>query len=144
MCCFRGRGKRGELMLSNETIARISWGATGTLLEHWGHYFGRWEDLIPVARDALTGMAQRVRLGCGLEDSHRHWCEIMTDAGWSYAEGRDEETRCHPWICEWHRLDEGSRLFFKMHQHLVVFLVLEYPEGSDFALGLTPRRLPAT
>lgn len=131
-------------MLSNQTIAEICWGATGTLLKHWGHDFGRWEDLLPVARDALEGMTQHTRLGCGLEDSHRAWCEIMAAAGWSYADIRNEPRLCHPWLCEWPRLDEGSRLFFKMTYHIVVFLALEYPEGSDFAWGLTPRRLPAT
>lgn len=131
-------------MLSNETIAQISWGAAGTLLEHWGHHFGRWEDLMPVARDALTGMAQHVRMGGSLEDSHKRWCEVMADNGWRWGPERDERSGCHPWLCEWHRLDEGTRLFFKMHRHIVVFLVLEYPEGSDFALGLAPRRLPAT
>lgn len=130
-------------MLTNETIARICWGATGTLLEHWGYQFGRWEDLMPIAREALTGMAMHVRCGGGLEDSHDRWREIMTDAGWRYAKVRDETECCHPWLCEWQRLDEGSRLFFKMHRHIVIFLALEYPEGSDFALGLSPRRLPA-
>jgi hypothetical protein len=130
-------------MLDNETVAKISWGATGTLLEHWGHEFGRWEDLLPVARDALTEMAQRVRLGCSLEASHRHWQEILLADGWDYAEER-ETGRSHPWLCEWERLDEGARLFFKLHRHILVFLALEYPEGSDFALGLSPRRLPAT
>ena len=131
-------------MLSNETIARICWGATGTLLEHWKHDLGRWEDLIPEDRAALAGMTLNLRLGSSLEGSHRHWCEIMADAGWSYAEVRDDTKRCHPWLCEWQNLDEGSRLFFKMHRHIVFFLVMEYPEGSDFAQGLTPRRFPVT
>jgi hypothetical protein len=47
-------------------------------------------------------------------------------------------------MCEWEHLDEGARVFFKMSYHIVLFLVLEYPEGSDFAQGLAPRRLPST
>jgi hypothetical protein len=122
----------------------ICWGATGTLLEHWGHHFGRWEDLIPIARQALTEMALVTRIGAGVTDAHQCWCDVLAAEGWTYAEIRDEANLCHPWLCPWRTLDEGGRIFFKMHHHIVLFLAMECPEGGDFAWGLSPRRLPAT
>jgi hypothetical protein len=131
-------------MLTNETIAQVCWGSSRELLRHWGKDFGAWDDLLPEARQALTGAARHLRLGASVEESHRQWCKILTEAGWRLDEDRDKEEYCHPWLCGWRSLDEGARLFFKMQRHIVVFLVLEYPEGSDFAQGLMPRRLPAT
>jgi hypothetical protein len=129
-------------MLTHEATADICWGATGRLLKHWGHDFGDWDDLLPVARNALTEITRYA--GDAPDELHERWCLVMRSEGWNYAPERDLDGKTHPWICPWHWLDEGSRLFFKMWRHIVIFIALEYPEGSDFALGLAPRRLPAT
>lgn len=129
-------------MLTHEATASICWGAAGRLLKHWGHEFGEWEDLLPIARTALTEITRSAVERP--DEMHDIWCDVLRADGWCYGPQRDTGRKHHPWMCQWGHLDEGSRLFFKMWRHIVIFIALEYPEGSDFALGLAPRRLPAT